>query len=175
MQHKNPISVYVAGPDGFSEATSAFLNEKMLPWLRSLGVAIFNPWDLGFGEKFRQVYALPPGELRDTRIDELNMEVGGYNYRNGIAPCTFMIANLDGQEVDSGTASEIGAAAALGKRIFGRRSDLRLSGEYGAIVNLQVAYFVRITGGAIAPSFDALKTVVEAYVAELKAAGHPTL
>jgi nucleoside 2-deoxyribosyltransferase len=52
--------------------------------------------------------------------------------------------------VDSGTAAEIGYAFARGIPIVGYRGDLRLGGDNdGAIVNLQVEYFVRASGGTI--------------------------
>jgi len=39
------------------------------------------------------------------------------------------LAVVDGQEVDSGVASEVGFAYGLGKRIIGYRNDFRLAGE----------------------------------------------
>jgi nucleoside 2-deoxyribosyltransferase len=162
------ISVYVAGPDGFSEATRDFMEQRLLPWLRGLGIRVINPWEMTTGQEVADVYGMPDGAEKDRAVDDLNMRIGRRNYEEGIVPCTFVIANLDGQEVDSGTAAEIGAAAALGKRIYGRRSDLRLSGELGAVVNLQVAYFVRMHGGSIAHSFAELQPLVEAYVTELR-------
>ena len=61
-----------------------------------------------------------------------------------------VVAVLDGVDVDSGTAAEIGYAFARGKRIVGYRGDFRLAGDNeGAVVNLQVEYFVRASGGTI--------------------------
>jgi nucleoside 2-deoxyribosyltransferase len=61
-----------------------------------------------------------------------------------------VVAVLDGADVDSGTAAEIGYAFARGKPIVGYRGDARLAGDNeGAVVNLQVEYFVRASGGAI--------------------------
>jgi hypothetical protein len=37
---------------------------------------------------------------------------------------------LDGLELDSGTVSEIGFAAALGKKCYGLRTDFRNSGDF---------------------------------------------
>jgi nucleoside 2-deoxyribosyltransferase len=57
---------------------------------------------------------------------------------------------LDGTDVDSGTASEIGYAYARGKLIVGYRGDFRLSSDNeGGIVNLQVEHFIRASGGTI--------------------------
>ena len=61
-----------------------------------------------------------------------------------------LVAVLDGADVDSGTAAEIGYAYARGKRIVGYRGDSRRAGENaGAVVNLQVEYFIRASGGTI--------------------------
>jgi nucleoside 2-deoxyribosyltransferase len=64
--------------------------------------------------------------------------------------CDLVLAVLDGVDVDSGTASEIGYAFAKGKPILGYRGDYRLCSENeGAIVNLQVEYFIRASDGDI--------------------------
>ena len=169
------ISVYVAGPDGFSEATRDFMDLRLLPWLRGLGVRVINPWEMTTTDEVMAAYGLPHGDERARQIDDLNLRIGRRNHEDGIIPCTFVVANLDGQEVDSGTASEIGAAAALGKRIYARRSDFRLTGEVGAIVNVQVAYFVRLHGGSISLTLADLQRAVEAYVEQLKALGYRTV
>ena len=67
-----------------------------------------------------------------------------------------LIAQLDGQEVDAGTAAEVGYAAALGLPCLGVRSDLRASGEPGMHVNLQLEAFIVLSGGFIAGSLDEL-------------------
>ena len=64
-----------------------------------------------------------------------------------------VLANLDGQDVDSGTAAEIGYAFAKGKPIIGYRGDVRLSSDnVGSTVNLQVEFFIRESGGEIVTS-----------------------
>jgi nucleoside 2-deoxyribosyltransferase len=61
-----------------------------------------------------------------------------------------VFAVLDGPDVDSGTASEIGYAYARQKLIVGYRGDFRLSADNeGGIVNLQVEHFIRASGGTI--------------------------
>ncbi len=61
-----------------------------------------------------------------------------------------IVAVLDGTDVDSGTAAEIGYGFARGKVIIGYRGDFRIAAENeGAIVNLQVDYFIRASGGSI--------------------------
>ena len=52
--------------------------------------------------------------------------------------------------MDSGTAAEIGYAFARDKPVIGYRGDVRLAGDNeGAIVNLQVEYFIRASGGTV--------------------------
>lgn len=61
-----------------------------------------------------------------------------------------LIAVLDRTDVDGGTASEIGYAYAKGKPILGYRGDFRLSSDNeGGVVNLQVEYFIRASGGVV--------------------------
>ena len=67
------------------------------------------------------------------------------------------IAVIDGVDVDSGTAAEIGYAFARGKPIIGYRGDVRLAADNeGAVVNLQVEYFIRQSGGCIVRSLAEL-------------------
>ncbi len=54
-----------------------------------------------------------------------------------IAGCDALIAVLDGPDVDSGTAFEIGYAYALKKSVIGLRTDYRPGADHG--VNLMVA------------------------------------
>ena len=69
----------------------------------------------------------------------------------------FRVAVLDGTDVDSGTAAEIGYAFARGKLIVGYRGDFRLSADNeGSTVNLQVEYFIRASGGTIVERYEDL-------------------
>jgi nucleoside 2-deoxyribosyltransferase len=65
------------------------------------------------------------------------------------------LAILDGTDVDSGTASEVGFAAALGKRVVGLRLDSRVTGDNRAAqINLQVEAFVQQNGGDVVHTLD---------------------
>src|SRR5260370_805232 len=69
-----------------------------------------------------------------------------------------MFAILDGVNVDSGTAAEIGYGFAKGKPILGYRGDFRLgSDNEGSIVNLTVEYFIRKSGGDVIASLADLE------------------
>lgn len=133
------VSVYVASPLGFSVPTRLFYETRVLPALAESGFAVLDPW------------ALPPGADLHDRVDP--MLVGEKN-ASMIQRADAVMAVLDGSDVDSGTAAEVGYAAALGKPVVGYRTDIREAGEAGAEVNLQVEFFVRVTGGRITSSLD---------------------
>jgi nucleoside 2-deoxyribosyltransferase len=52
---------------------------------------------------------------------------------DGICETDVVFAILDGAEVDSGTASEVGFGSALGKRCNGLRTDIRDSGDFHGV------------------------------------------
>ena len=138
---------YIASPLGFSEAGRAYYAERYLPALRE-HVEPVDPWTLSSPEEFERARA-------EGRERELGLDVGARN-AGAIARAQLLIAHLDGQEVDAGTAAEIGYAAALGLPCLALRSDLRSSGEPGMAVNLQVEAFVALSGGFLARSLDEL-------------------
>lgn len=141
MPHEPPLPrCYVASPLGFSESGSLYYRQVLLPALRSV-VEPVDPWSLTSPEEVANAHA-------KGRDRELALEIGLRNAR-AIERSTLLVAHLDGQEVDSGTAAEVGFAAARGLRCFGLRCDLRQSGEPGMAVNLQVEYFVVASGGVI--------------------------
>ncbi len=138
---------YVASPLGFSEAGRAYYVEHYLPALRG-HVEPVDPWDLSLPEEFAAAAA-------QGRAHEFGIEVGQRN-AEAIAGAQLVIAHLDGQEVDAGTASEVGYATALGLPCVALRSDLRRSGEPGMSVNLQLEAFVALSGGFVAGSLEEL-------------------
>jgi nucleoside 2-deoxyribosyltransferase len=138
---------YVASPLGFSEVGRAYYAERYLPELRE-HVEPIDPWTLSLPAEFEAA--------RETgRERELGLEVGARN-ADAIRGAQLLIAHLDGQEVDAGTASEVGYATALGLPCLAVRSDLRASGEPGMRVNLQVEAFVALSGGFVARSLHEL-------------------
>ena len=138
---------YVASPLGFSEVGRAYYAERYLPALRE-HVEPVDPWALAAPEEFAAARAA-------GREHELGLEVGARNAA-AIAGSQLVIAHLDGQEVDAGTAAEVGYAAALGLPCLAVRSDLRSSGEPGMAVNLQLEAFVVLSGGFVVRSLAEL-------------------
>jgi len=149
------LKAYLASPYGFSESTKHFLDTIYIPRLSKV-VEVINPWDLT--AKAGRLHAEQQGEERQSV-----REIGRRN-REAIESSDIVIAALDGQEVDSGTASEVGYAAGIGKVIYGYRNDLRQSGEKGAQVNLQVEYFIEASGGTIASDLESLVKVLEQHM-----------
>jgi nucleoside 2-deoxyribosyltransferase len=155
------LKIYTAGPLGFSQAGSAFHNDVILPKLIRLGHEPLDPWRLTDRAKIDAVLALPYGEARREAWRKLNVEIGGNNLA-AIDRCDLVFAVLDGTDVDSGTAAEIGYAFARDKKIIGYRGDFRLSADNeGLVVNLQVEYFIRQSGGEIITRISDLETVLD--------------
>lgn len=147
--------VYIASPLGFAASTTAFMNELIA---RLDGqVAIENPWDdVRFVDDFAEIATLESYQDRFNRLQVINHELGRSNAER-IDRSDAVLAVLDGVDVDSGTAAEIGYAFAKGKKVFGLRTDFRLAGDnLGSIVNLQVQYFIEASGGRVVTDLDAL-------------------
>jgi nucleoside 2-deoxyribosyltransferase len=121
-----------------------------------------SPWDKLTGE-FAAALALPPGAERVETLAELDVRAGAANAQM-IDESAGILAQLDGVDVDSGTASEIGYGSARGLFIAGVRTDFRPAGDNeGTKVNLQVEYFITRTGGHV-------HAAIEPAIAELAAA-----
>jgi nucleoside 2-deoxyribosyltransferase len=142
---------YVASPLGFNEAGRAYYTSTYLPALESL-VETVDPWLLTSEEDVARARA-------SNGLRALWLGVGARNLEL-IADCQLLVAWLDGQEVDSGTATEIGYAAGIGVRCYGLRTDLRQAGEEGVAVNLQVEAAIVGSGGSIAGSLDELLAAI---------------
>jgi nucleoside 2-deoxyribosyltransferase len=126
--------------------------------LKKLGHELLDPWeDQG---KVAPILRLPFGIERRDAWRRLNHEMGRKN-QFLIDECDAIFAVLDGTDVDSGTAAEIGYGFARGKTIIGYRGDFRLSADNeGGIVNLQVEYFIRASGGTIITQIDELAEAI---------------
>jgi nucleoside 2-deoxyribosyltransferase len=138
---------YVASPLGFTEAGRSFSESTLLPALTHV-VKPVDPWALTSPAEWSAAAA-------DGREREIAMLAGRRNSL-AIRSCSLLVAVLEGQELDSGTAAEVGYAAALGVRCFGFRTDLRSMGEPGTRVSLQVEAFIEESGGEVVDSVDAL-------------------
>lgn len=147
--------VYIASPLGFAVSTTAFMHD-LIARLDGI-VAIENPWDdVRFVDDFAEIATLERHAERVSRLKKINHELGKTNAQR-IDRSDAVLAILDGVDVDSGTAAEIGYAFAKGKTVYGLRTDFRLAGDnIGSIVNLQVQYFIEASGGRVVTDVDAL-------------------
>ncbi len=149
--------IYMAGPLGFSEAGRHFHTSVLVPFVRSLGYDVLDPWTLTDPRRIETVQTMPYGPERREAWRELNREIAANN-RAAIDDARAVVAVLDGTDVDSGTAAEIGYAFARGKLIIGYRGDFRLSADNeGSVVNLQVEFFIRQSGGTIVTRYEDLE------------------
>lgn len=159
IQQKNKPVLYLAGPCGFSEIgrvglepIEAKLSEKydvINPFTRSAsdGQIISDLEKMLHNPKSTQ-NGLSAAEIHEE-LFKISMKLGKSNVEL-IKSADRVFAILDGSDVDSGTAAEIGFAFAIGKRVDGYRGDFRYSRDnFGAQINLQVEYFIRASGGTI--------------------------
>lgn len=155
---------YVASPLGFSEAGRHYYRQVLLPALAH-HVEPVDPWSLVSDQEIER--AAEAGGER-----EMAAEIGRRN-REALDSCDLLVAVLDGQEIDAGTAAEVGYASALGLPCLGLRTDHRETGEPGAVVNLQLESFIVMSGGRIAKSLDemlgALREATERNIAKAAA------
>ena len=142
-----PPRCYVASALGFTHAGAHYYEHVYLPALSRV-VDPVDPWALTTAQELAAARAAEREHVFALEIGRRNAEA--------IRSCTLLAAHLDGQEVDAGTAAEVGFAAGLGLRCFGLRTDIRQSGEPGVSVNLQVEHFLVASGGSLCTSLDAL-------------------
>jgi nucleoside 2-deoxyribosyltransferase len=143
------IKLYVASPLGFSEAGRYFLKESFMPLLRKMNFEILDPWEVVMKQDTKEILKGAKSMPREQAI-----EIGKMNARM-IREADAVLAVLDGPDVDSGVASEIGYACGVGKKILGYRGDFRLSTDIASCsVNIQVESFVKASGGELYTTLD---------------------
>jgi len=149
--------IYLASPLGFSQAGRHFYTSVLVPFVRRLGYEVLDPWARTDQRTIEAVQKMPYGAARRDAWRTLNREMTANN-RAAIDEARGVVAVLDGVDVDSGTAAEIGYAFARGKLIVGYRGDFRLSADNeGSTVNMQVEYFIRESGGTIVDRYEDLE------------------
>ena len=143
------INLYLASPLGFSEAGREFMYDQIIPLIKVHNFNVIDPWKLTPKKLIQEVAEMPYSTAKKQKWQEVN-HIIGKNNQYALEGASGLIAILDGTDVDSGTAAEIGYMAALGKPILGYRGDFRLASDNeGCQVNLQVEYFIRKSGGTI--------------------------
>jgi nucleoside 2-deoxyribosyltransferase len=158
-------AVYLAGPLGFTPYGLEY-HGKVMTALRAAGLSPLDPWTIP-DDPFAVAAELPAGAQRLAAFADANRVAGARNEQL-IRASAGVLALLDGADVDSGTAAEIGFAAALRIPVVGLRLDLRPAGDNEAtVVNLQVVHFIEASGGCIV---RVLAEAVDAIVARLRPA-----
>lgn len=112
-------TVYLAAPL-FSEAERDF-NRKLREHIQSTGLKVF----------------LPQEDSNNIREDINRQHIIFNKNLDAIEHSDILVAVIDGTDIDSGTAWEIGYAYAKGKTVLGLRTDFRTLGIEGR-VNLMV-------------------------------------
>ena len=155
--------IYVASPLGFTDAGRRYSETVLLPAVRTAGFESLDPWNVD--DDVVHVFGLERDDPeRRARLADINRLVGQRNAEL-IRSAAGVLAILDGDDVDSGTAAEIGYAAALSRPVVGLRSDLRISGDNEAtLVNLQVEWFILESGGSLATTLDGALAALRAAV-----------
>ena len=153
-------AVYVASPLGFSEPGRHYLERVLHPRLTAAGWSVLDPWHDPTGA-LATTLALPAGPERRTALVRMSRAIGERN-RTLLAAAAAVLAVLDGPDVDSGTAAEVGWAAARRIPVIGWRSDFRLADHEAAAVNLQVEDFILVSGGRLATTLDDAITALAA-------------
>jgi nucleoside 2-deoxyribosyltransferase len=160
-----PGAVYLAGPSGFFEAGRRWHEEVVVPAVRAAGLVPRDPWagpsplaDLPAG-------ADGDGPARRQWLREANLLQGRRDLEL-IDESEAVLASLDGPDVDSGTAVEIGYAFARGRLVVGVRTDLRRCGDNdGASVNLMIETCIADSGGVLHTTLDAAVAFLAARLA----------
>jgi nucleoside 2-deoxyribosyltransferase len=147
--------IYLASPLGFAASTRGFMAD-LIAALSNV-VTVVNPWDdTSFARAMQEAHALTDISARRTAFHAANLGIGAKNERM-IRSVDMLVAVLDGIDVDSGTAGEMGFAYGLDKPVFGLRTDWRLSGDNEAAgVNLQLRYFIEQSGGSYHTAVESL-------------------
>ncbi len=152
------MKIFISSPLGFAESTSPF-RDTLKTCLQVKLLGITDPWSMtsDLEEEMYKAELIDNKHIRIVALNSISTKIAERNAAN-IRDCELMLAVLDGVDVDSGTASEIGYAFALGKRIYGIRTDFRRAGENdGVCVNLQVQYWIEASGGCIVRSIKELE------------------
>ena len=164
-QHLRRPCLYLASPLGFAASTWTFM-EELVARLDALGFEVLNPWTLptttlAVKDLTDAMEIADPAPRRD-RLKEASMRIAAGN-EEAIHQSDLVVAVLDGTDVDSGTAAEIGFAAALGRPIFGLRTDFRPAGDNeGVVVNLQVQWWIELHGGRVTRTVGELAAALSA-------------
>lgn len=153
-------ALYLASPLGFAEPGRHYAATVLVPRLSAAGWRVLDPWEDETGI-VAATMARPPGPERRAELARMSRVIGERN-RRLLDEADVVLAVLDGPDVDSGTAAEIGWAAANRIPVVGWRSDFRLTEHEAAVVNVQVEDFITVSGGTLVGTLDDALAALEA-------------
>jgi nucleoside 2-deoxyribosyltransferase len=141
-------TVYLASPLGFSPEWKGY-RDKIKQLLHEQGWMVRDSWDQTFHEAIAEARTIRDWSGRIGAFKAIAEQIGRAN-EEMTRSCDAVLGVLDGAELDSGTVSELGFAAALGKICYGLRTDFRECGDFDGIpINLQVLYWIESGGGKL--------------------------
>src|SRR2546427_12794501 len=97
------LRIYMAGPLGFSEAGRHFYNSVLVPFVKSLGYEVLDPWGLTDARKIEAVQPMPYGPEKREAGRALHRRMGATNPAAGDGAHR-ALATLERHSVDNGTA-----------------------------------------------------------------------
>lgn len=149
MNSSHALKIYLASPLGFSPENDSY-REKIKQHLVQLGHELFDPWSQEESAlRIKNALTIEDQTERKQAISLAAAFTGASN-ADGIRWADVVLAVLDGAELDSGTAAEVGFGAGIGKKCFGLRTDFRDTGDLpGLPLNLQVLHFINQSGGTL--------------------------
>ncbi len=140
--------VYLAGPSGFFEAGRRWHETVVVPRVKAAGLVPVDPW----------ASSAAAGRAATGRaLAEVSLEPGALGSKNLrlLEGSEAILASLDGPDVDSGTALEIGYGFCRGLLVVGLRTDARSGSDgVGTVVNSMVETCIADSGGILTASLD---------------------
>jgi nucleoside 2-deoxyribosyltransferase len=168
-------SVYVSSPLGFTEFGRQALS-VLYANLRQADLRVRDPWrwpgqrDPAAGIDTADLLwtARIAGEQHDWDVSQ---EIAARNVTE-LRAADAVLAVLDGADVDSGVAAEVGYASAIGKPVVGIRTDERgTTDSPGYVVNLQLTHLIARScdsGGRIAQTVPEAIQALHALISALR-------
>jgi hypothetical protein len=161
--------IYVSSPLGFSYFGRLGLT-ALLGQLDGAGFTVNDPWRwpdrARVGRSIRTADLLSSAIAAGERGWDVSHEIAARNVTL-LRAADAVLAVLDGSDVDSGVAAEVGYASAIGRPVVGLRTDERASVDGpGYPVNLQVTHLIAnssphgFIAGSIEEALDGLRTAI---------------
>ena len=131
----------------------------VLPAVKAAGLIPRDPWS-GPSPIADVLDTMEYGLERRFALSAANLDQGRYDLEL-LEDSEAVLASLDGQDVDSGTAVEIGYGFARGLLIVGLRTDSRrCSDNEGSTVNLMIETCIADSGGILTDSLHEAVTYI---------------